>query len=191
MANHPGYSARKPATAPSPEPTPTGDERVCASRRPFIVSPPAARLLAEVLICVLTAAALTPGAAAQVNGQGRAPIISGRVTLTASDEMMVPAAGARVILTCASEPRSRIEIADEDGAFRFEQVPQSECALSTELQGFAAAAAAIEIAPADIRFHLQAKPLYTSVTVRADAFRACRPARRQPAQKQARPARRD
>ncbi len=91
---------------------------------------------------------------------------TGRVALTGADGATFAAAGVRLILNCEAEPLPRVEISDEQGAFRFERVPVDGCTISTDLQGFRSATAAIK-APhvTDLQFHLEVEPVFASVTV--------------------------
>src|SRR5258705_5157191 len=49
--------------------------------------------------------------------------IRGTITLTAADRTVLPGAGARVTLRCATDDVVRVGTADDDGAFRFSELP--------------------------------------------------------------------
>jgi hypothetical protein len=89
-------------------------------------------LLDVVVAMVLTAfapasaiAAVSPGAT-----------IVGTVTLTAADGRTWAGDGARVALTCGTDGATRTEVADDDGVFRFLNVPIDSCSIEAEVQGF-------------------------------------------------------
>ena len=123
-----------------------------------------------------------PVAMAQGDAVAEAGSVTGRVTLRAADGVKSAASGVRLILNCEAEPEPRVEIADEQGAFRFERVPVDACTISTDFQGFRSENAAISIPRADLRFHLEVEPVFVSVTATgaasADSPSGCRVAGR-------------
>src|SRR5580700_9775677 len=64
--------------------------------------------------------------------------IVGTVTLTAADGGMFAGEGARVIMACGADSTTRTEVADEHGAFRFQNVPVDSCSIEADVQGFVA-----------------------------------------------------
>jgi len=165
MTKDPDQYLRSRSTVPPHEPTPRDDERFRGSRRPFIVIPqtPALRLA---LFLWMLAFGLASVAIAQGHVVEQVASVTGRVALTAADGAKSSAAGVRLILNCEAEPLPRVEISDEQGAFRFERVPADGCTISTDLQGFRSATAAVKARQvAELQFHLEVEPVFASVTV--------------------------
>jgi hypothetical protein len=95
---------------------------------------------------------------------------AGQVLLIAGDGAAHPAAGARVVLTCGIDEPPRVEIVDDAGSFRFDDVPPVQCEVSIDLQGFKPVTTVIDPAQmAALRFVLQTKRLAVPLTVRARA----------------------
>ena len=150
-------------------PPPGDDGRVRAALRPLIVVPLTRGLLLTLFISIssfgLASVAMALGHAVEETSS-----VTGRVTLTAANGVKSPAAGVQLNLTCEAEPQLRVEISDQQGAFRFERVPAEGCTISTDLQGFRSESAAITPRPAaELRFHLEVEPIFASVTVTGGA----------------------
>jgi hypothetical protein len=81
---------------------------------------------------------------------------------------MFPGQGARVSLACAADGTTRTEVSDQDGAFRFLNVPVDTCSIQADVQGFVAppvtvVTAADQIVGSDL--HLGIAPLRVGVNV--------------------------
>jgi hypothetical protein len=89
------------------------------------------------LLNLLVATVITAVASMSV-AAGTAPgaAIVGTVTLTSAEGGTFPGDGARVTLTCAADGTTRTAVADEDGAFRFADLPLDSCSIEADLQGF-------------------------------------------------------
>jgi hypothetical protein len=94
--------------------------------------------------------------------------IVGTVTLTAADGGTFPGEGARVTLTCPANGTTKAEVSDEEGAFRFLNVPVDSCSIQADVQGFAAqpisvVTSADQVAASDL--HLGVAPVRVGVNV--------------------------
>ena len=69
--------------------------------------------------------------------------VLGAITLTAADGATFPAAGTRITVRCAADDVVRFVDADENGAFRFTNLPPDTCSIATDLQGFEPATATV------------------------------------------------
>jgi hypothetical protein len=115
-------------------------------------------------------AAVAP-VAATASGNPSATIL-GAVTLRAADGGTFAGGGARVVLACRTDTTTRIEIADEHGAFRFLSVPVDTCSIQADVQGFTAQPASVVTAAGQVAstdLHLGISPLRVGVTVRRTA----------------------
>jgi hypothetical protein len=119
----------------------------------------------------IVAAIAALAVAATASGNPSATIV-GAVTLTAADGGTFAGSGARVVLACRTDRTTRIEIADEHGAFRFLNVPVDTCSIEADVQGFTAQPAGVVTAAGQIAsgdLHLGISPLRVGVTVRRTA----------------------
>jgi hypothetical protein len=94
--------------------------------------------------------------------------IVGTVTLTAADGGTFAGEGARVVMACGAGRTTRTEVADEHGAFRFQNVPVDSCSIEADVQGFVAqpvrvVTAADQVVGTDL--HLGIAPLRVGVNV--------------------------
>ena len=94
--------------------------------------------------------------------------IVGTVMLTAADGGTFAGEGARVVMACGADRTTRTEVADEHGAFRFQNVPVDSCSIEANVQGFVAqpvrvVTAADQVVGADL--HLGIAPLRVGVNV--------------------------
>ena len=94
--------------------------------------------------------------------------IVGTVTLTAADGGTFAGEGARVVMACGADRTTRTEVADEHGAFRFQNVPVDSCSIEANVQGFVAqpvrvVTAADQVVGTDL--HLGIAPLRVGVSV--------------------------
>jgi hypothetical protein len=94
--------------------------------------------------------------------------IVGTVTLTAADGGTFAGEGARVVMACGADSTTRTEVADEHGAFRFQNVPVDSCSIEADVQGFAAqpvrvVTVADQVVGTDL--HLGIAPLRVGVNV--------------------------
>jgi len=91
------------------------------------------------LLNVSVAAVLTAFApASAIAGTSPSATIVGTVTLTAADGGTFAGGGARVVLACRAHRTTRTEVSDDDGAFRFLNVPVDSCSIDADVQGFVA-----------------------------------------------------
>jgi hypothetical protein len=67
-------------------------------------------------------------------------LIAGTVTLTDATGAVMLAPGVQLTLICSART-PLVSVSDETGAFRFSDVPQDECTVTTDLQGFVPATA--------------------------------------------------
>jgi hypothetical protein len=94
--------------------------------------------------------------------------IVGIVTLTTADGSTWAGDGARVALACGTDRTTRIEVADDHGAFRFLNVPVDSCSIEADVQGFLAQPVTVVIAAQQfvgIELHLGVEPLRAGVNV--------------------------
>src|SRR5882762_2817088 len=113
---------------------------------------------------VLTAFAAAPATA----GASPSATIVGTVTLTAADGSTVAGDGVRVVLACGTDRTTRTEVADDDGAFRFLNVPADGCSIEADVQGFAAQPVTVvtgDQAFVAVDIHLGIAPLRVGVNV--------------------------
>jgi hypothetical protein len=114
------------------------------------------------LVGLLTAfTAASPAAAVSTSAT-----IIGTVTLTAADGGTFAGEGARVVMACGADSTTRTEVADEHGAFRFQNVPVDSCSIEADVQGFVAqpvrvVTAADQVVGTDL--HLGIAPLRVGV----------------------------
>ena len=93
------------------------------------------RSLVGLAVAAVLSAFAPPSAIAGVSPSAT---IVGTVTLTAADGSTFPGEGARVTLTCHANGTTTTEVSDEQGAFRFRNVPIDSCSIQADAQGFAA-----------------------------------------------------
>ena len=99
-------------------------------------------------------------------------VVSGTVSFPAPDGQPVVVPGVTLTLTCVvGEPRSGVS--NEQGQFRFADVPAGPCSIVAELSGFKSAAKAIVARPDEptdvtLRLDLEALHEEVNVTARAD-----------------------
>jgi hypothetical protein len=114
------------------------------------------------------AAALSVPALAQSIGG----VVSGTVSLPSPDGQAVTVPGVTVTLTCADPQRPTVEVSDDQGHFRFADVPTGACIVAADLQGFKSATKTVVVTgsePVDVALRLDADVLHEEVTVRATA----------------------
>lgn len=103
--------------------------------------------------------------------QSPAGVVSGSVALPAPDGQPVVVPGVTVTLTCGgAEPRT--EVSNEQGQFRFANVPARSCSVLAELQGFRSAVKLIALKPgetANLALRLDLEALHEDVSVTASA----------------------
>jgi hypothetical protein len=118
---------------------------------------------------VSVAALLTAFAPAfAVAGGSPSATIVGTVTLTDADGRTSAGDGARVVLACEVDSTARTEVADDDGAFRFLNVPIDSCSIEADVQGFIAQPVTVVITAEQvvgIDLHLGIAPLRAGVNV--------------------------
>jgi hypothetical protein len=99
--------------------------------------------------------------------QVRASSVVGSVSVVGVEGGPVVIAGVVLTLTCGDvEPRT--EVTDEDGQFRFDEVPEGTCALAGELQSFRSPLRSIAVnagEPSRVALELSLKTLREEVTV--------------------------
>jgi hypothetical protein len=111
--------------------------------------------------------------------------VTGTVTAPAADGQPSAMPGVTLTLSCTAtteEAAPRVGVSDEQGTFRFTEVPPGVCALVAELQGFKSATRTLTVAanqPADapMRLELDAVREEVNVTARSDAAPEDSPAR--------------
>jgi hypothetical protein len=94
--------------------------------------------------------------------------IVGTVTLTAADGGTFAGEGARVVMACGADSTTRTEVADEHGAFRFQNVPVDSCSIEADVQGFVAQPVRVVTAADQVvatELHLGIAPLRVGVNV--------------------------
>ena len=125
------------------------------------------------LLNVSIATALTAFAPAfAMAGVSPSATIVGTVTLTAADGSTWAGDGARVALACGAGRTTRTVVADDDGAFRFLNVPVDRCSIEADVQGFVAPPVSVVTATDQIvatDLHLGIAPLRTGVNMRGTA----------------------
>jgi xanthine dehydrogenase accessory factor len=117
-------------------------------------------------ICVATAVTAL-GSASVVAASASATIV-GTVTLTAADGATAAGDGARVLLACGTDATTRAEVADDNGAFHFVNVPVDSCSIEADVQGFVGQPVTIVTAAeqvAEIDLDLGISPLRAGVNV--------------------------
>jgi hypothetical protein len=102
-----------------------------------------------------------------VAAQSPAGIVSGTVSLPGPDGQTVVVPGVTLSLTCADmEPQS--DTSNEQGRFRFADVPAGACSIVAELQGFQSAVKAVAVKSgetADVALRLDLEALHVEVNV--------------------------
>jgi len=97
------------------------------------------------------------------------PAITGTVTVENADGDVLTVPGVRVTLRCGSADTSTIiEVSDERGLFRFDEVPVDTCSVGTELQGFSGRTVQVNTTPGQVttlRLHLALTPVSAGVLV--------------------------
>lgn len=94
--------------------------------------------------------------------------IRGTITLITADGTLLAAAGAQVTLRCTNGDIVKFGTADDDGVFRFGELPLDTCSVETELQGFESVTATVVIAAgaaAALALHLKPTPLRAGILV--------------------------
>jgi hypothetical protein len=135
-------------------------------------------LVSDAFVAALLTVFATASAGAAVNPSAT---VRGTVTLTAADEGTFSGAGVRVTLACAVDGTTRTEVSDEQGAFRFLNVPVGRCSIEADVQGFFAPPVSVvtvadQVVATDL--HLGVVPLRTGVN--ASGFGVQRDKRTQP-----------
>jgi hypothetical protein len=121
------------------------------------------------LLTVFVTAVLTAfGPVSAVAAVSPSATIIGTVTLTSADGATLAGEGVRLTLACGTETATRTDVADEDGTFRFLNVPVGSCSIEANVQGFVApcvmvVTAAGETVTTDV--HLGNAPLGVGVNV--------------------------
>ena len=124
------------------------------------------------LLNVSVATVLTVfGPARAMAGVNPGATIAGAVTLMAADGSTWPGDGARVALACGAD-RTRTEVADDHGAFRFLNAPVDSCSIEADLQGFVAQPVRVVTTAHQVvgtEIHLGVAPLRVGVNVTGTA----------------------
>jgi hypothetical protein len=119
----------------------------------------------------ITAISLVLLHAQTVAAQSPAGTVAGTVSLPAPDGQPAVVPGVTLSLTCAgTAPRS--DVSNEQGQFRFSEVPAGACSIVAELQGFKSAVTAIAVKrgeTADVTLRLDLDVLHEEVNVTAGA----------------------
>jgi len=92
-------------------------------------------------------------------------LIVGSITLTDATGAVMPAPGVQLTLTCATRT-PLMSVSDETGAFQFADMPEEECTVATDLQGFVPATAQISAQRNKrtmLAFHLRTVPIGSGV----------------------------
>jgi hypothetical protein len=123
------------------------------------------------LIGLVWVSTMLVGISLGASGDQRAAI-DGVVTLTTTDGEVLAAPGVRLTLNCAAEAVSSTEVSDEQGEFRFADVPADVCSITTDLQGFTTVAVEVDTTTggiADLELHLETKPIFSGLTLTGEA----------------------
>src|SRR5262249_39242901 len=129
------------------------------------------RVLRPQLVSPALAAAVLLAVARGVSAQEAGAAVAGTVAIVGPDGAPLSVPGVTVTLRCGSdEPRT--EVSNDEGAFRFADVPPGRdgCSIVAELQGFASSTTSVAITAgatttADLQLRLDT--LREEVTVRA------------------------
>ena len=123
------------------------------------------RLLLNLSVAAVLSA-FAPGAAIAV--EDPSGTVVGIVTLTAADGRTWPGDGARVVLACGADGTTRTGNADDQGVFRFPNVPVGRCSIEADVQGFLAQSVTVVTGAQQvvgIELHLAVEPLRVGVNV--------------------------
>ena len=99
--------------------------------------------------------------------RGETHAVAGVVHVETPDGSSFPISGVRLTLTCRSQTATTI-MSDEQGRFKFANVPDGICSVVTDVQGFKAKTAPLKhagIDQVDLQISLQLEPLYSALTV--------------------------
>ena len=125
------------------------------------------------IFAVMVAAPAPVGSAAGSQGG-----VAGTLTLTDASGQRFDAPGVRLTLTCGATPdAARVATSDDDGTFRFQDVPTDRCAIGTDLQGFASATALAVVragATVEVAIHLDIAAVRADITVVRGSVRSWR-----------------
>jgi len=83
----------------------------------------------------------------------------------ASDGSFIHRDGAQVTLRCTNGDIVKFGTADDDGVFRFGELPLDTCSVETELQGFESVTVTVATTPgavASLALRLETTPLWTA-----------------------------
>ena len=101
--------------------------------------------------------------------QAQAGLVSGIVSLPASDGQPVAVPGVTLTLTCADR-HLHVEVSDEHGQFRFADAPIGACSVIADLQGFNSVTKSVLVQPnetTEVTLQLDLQTLHEEVTVAA------------------------
>ena len=124
-------------------------------------------------VALLSTIALLVGAlgADPAGAQSAGGVVSGTVSLPAPDPQPVPVPGATLTLTCGTA-QLRSDVSNEQGRFRFENVPSGSCHLLAELPGVSSVTETLivyALHTTDVNLTLNLAALREQVEVKADA----------------------
>ena len=116
--------------------------------------------LSAVLLIALLTSAQPPGGA-----------VTGVVTVTGADQQALVIPGVSVTLTCDGAVTIPAVVTDEQGAFRFDGIPESSCVATAELPGFKPATRPVLVAGVirDVNMTLVLDSVRVEVTVNGHA----------------------
>ena len=136
-----------------------------ASTLPSQCHMPATAVSSTVTAAMVAFAALSGAARLAAQSPGE---IRGTITLITADGTLLAAAGAQVTLRCTNGDIVKFGTADDDGVFRFGELPLDTCSVETELQGFESVTVTVATTPgavASLALRLDTTPLRTGVLV--------------------------
>jgi hypothetical protein len=149
-----------------------------ASTLPSQCHMPATAVSSTVTAAMVAFAALSGAARLAAQSPGE---IRGTITLITADGTLLAAAGAQVTLRCTNGDIVKFGTADDDGVFRFGELPLDTCSVETELQGFESVTVTVATTPgavASLALRLETTPLRTGVLVTERPGSVCSTAQR-------------